>query len=111
LTFSVALVLALLAVWVERRSENAPEFPIGLLLGQTTVLATALLACLVLAWGGQEPESWQKLVQIFFIAHLPIALVEGIVLGFTIGFLVRVKPEMLGWTLPEETECSVDPLP
>jgi len=111
LTLSLAVGLALVGAWVERRSENAPEFPIGLLLGQLTVLATALLTSLVLAWGGQEPESWEKLAQLLFIAHLPIALVEGIVLGFTIGFLVRVKPEMLRWTLPEETECSVEPLP
>jgi cobalt/nickel transport system permease protein len=109
-TIAGVLAVALAAAWLERRCESAPEFPIGLFLGQFSVLATALLACLVLAWGGQEPESWQTLVQVLFIAHLPIALVEGIVLGFTIGFLVRVKPEMLRWKLSEETECSVDPL-
>jgi cobalt/nickel transport system permease protein len=111
LTLSAAVGLALLGVWFERGTENAPEFPIGLLLGQFTVLATALLTSLVLAWGAEEPESWEKLAQLLFVAHVPIALVEGIVLGFTVGFLVRVKPEMLRWTLPEETKCSVEPLP
>jgi cobalt/nickel transport system permease protein len=109
LTLTAALVVALLAAWLEHRLENAPEFPIGLLVGQVTVLATAILNCLVLAWGGQE--NWHTLAQLVFLAHMPIAVVEGIVLGFTIGFLVRVKPEMLGRVLPEETECSVDPLP
>jgi ABC-type Co2+ transport system permease subunit len=108
LTLTAVLVLALLAAWLERRLENAPEFPIGLLVGQVAVLTTAFLNCLVLAWGGQE--NWQTLAQLVFLAHLPLAVIEGLVSGFTIGFLVRVKPEMLGWVLPEETECSVDPL-
>jgi hypothetical protein len=35
---------------------------------------------------------------ILLIAHLPLAVLEGVVLGFTVGFLARVKPAMLGWT-------------
>ena len=43
------------------------------------------------------------------IIHLPIAVIEGIVLGFTVGFLVRVKPELLGWHAePEKTPCVAD---
>ena len=30
------------------------------------------------------------------IAHLPFAVVEGVILGFVVGFLAKVKPEMLG---------------
>ena len=40
-----------------------------------------------------------------------IALIEGVVLGFTVGYLARVKPEMLGWLPREEAACSADPLP
>ena len=29
-------------------------------------------------------------------AHLPFAVIEGVILGFVVGFLARVKPEMLG---------------
>jgi cobalt/nickel transport system permease protein len=104
-----ALVLAGLAAWAERRLENAPEFPLGLLVGEMTVLATAFLNSLVLTWGGQE--DWHALALLLFVAHLPIAVVEGIVVGFTVGFLVRVKPAMLGWTAAEETECPVESLP
>ena len=68
-----------------------------------------LLNCLVLLWGGQE--DWHSLALLTFVAHLPIAVVEGVVLGFTVGFLVRVKPEMLRWTAPEETACVADPVP
>jgi hypothetical protein len=27
---------------------------------------------------------------------LPFAVIEGVILGFVVGFLARVKPEMLG---------------
>src|SRR5205085_4018951 len=33
-----SLALAALAVWFERRLENRPEFPLGMLLGELTVL-------------------------------------------------------------------------
>jgi len=101
-----ALIVAVLAAWIERRLENAPEFPLGLLVGEITVLATVLLNSLVLAWGGVE--DWRALAEWIFIAHLPIAVVEGVVFGFTIGFLARVKPEMLGSTKAEEVSCAVD---
>jgi cobalt/nickel transport system permease protein len=94
-TLAAALAVAALVAWAERRLENAPEFPVGLLVGELAVLATVLLHCLVLVWGGQE--DWQTLALVSFVLHLPIAVVEGTVLGFTVGFLVRVKPELLGW--------------
>jgi cobalt/nickel transport system permease protein len=95
LTLAAALAVAAVAAWAERRLENAPEFPVGLLVGEVSVLATVLLQCLALVGGG--PEDFHRLAMINFVIHLPIAVVEGIVLGFTVGFLVRVKPEMLGW--------------
>jgi cobalt/nickel transport system permease protein len=109
LVLASALVLAVLAAWAERRFEHAPEFPLGLLIGELTVLMTTSLNCLVLTWGGQE--NWHALALLVFVAHLPIAVVEGIILGFTVGFLVRVKPEMLGWIAPEKAKCPVESLP
>lgn len=109
LTLLTALVFAALAAWGERRLENAPEFPLGLLIGEISVLATLVLNGLVLLWGGQE--DWHSLVLLVLVAHLPIAVIEGIVTGFTVGFLVRVKPEMIGWVAAEKTPCSVDSLP
>jgi cobalt/nickel transport system permease protein len=106
LTLGAALALAGLVGWAERRFENAPEFPVGLLVGEIAVLATIFLNCLVLTWGGAEPLG--SIALILFVSHLPIAVLEGIVLGFTVGFLVRVKPEMLGW---EETIPPSNPTP
>jgi len=90
--------LAVTAAWVESRLENAPEFPLGLFVGETAVLATALLNCFVLLWGGQE--DWHTLALLVFVAHLPVAVIEGIVVGFAVGFLSRVKPELLDWNWP-----------
>jgi cobalt/nickel transport system permease protein len=106
---TAAAALAVLAAWGERRLENAPEFPLGLLVGELTVLATTFLNCLVLTWGGQE--DWRSLALLLFVAHLPVAVVEGVVLGFTVGFLVRVKPELLGWVVTKETECPAESVP
>jgi cobalt/nickel transport system permease protein len=106
-TVSTALVVSLGAAVVERRLENAPEFPIGLLIGQVTVLATIALTSLVMAWGSMEPENWHKLAEVLFVAHLPIALVEGFVLGFALSFLARVKPEMVGWQGPDKKSLVI----
>jgi cobalt/nickel transport system permease protein len=108
LTLAAAGLLAVLAALVERRLDHAPEFALGLLVGGVVVLATMALNCAVLLWGGQE--DWHTLALLTFVAHLPVVVVEGIVLGFTVGFLVRVKPEMLHWPAAEEPECVVDTL-
>jgi cobalt/nickel transport system permease protein len=87
-------VVALAVAWTERRLDSAPEFALGLLVGVTAVLLTLALNALVLLWGGAE--DWHRIVLVVFLAHLPVALIEGVVLGFTVSFLARVKPEMLG---------------
>ena len=109
LTLAGALALAVLAAWWEPRLGNAPEFPLGLLIGELTVLATTFLNCVVLVWGGQE--DWPSLVLVTLVPHLVIAVIEGVVLGFTLGFLVRVKPEMVRWQATETAECVVDSVP
>jgi cobalt/nickel transport system permease protein len=108
-TLAAAFVVAGLAAGVEQRLENAPEFPIGLLVGEVTVLLTLALNAGVLILGGNE--NWQTAALFVLIAQLPLAVIEGVVLGFTVGFLIRVKPEMLGWLPREEVACSADPLP
>jgi cobalt/nickel transport system permease protein len=108
-TLAAAVALAGLAAWVERRLENAPEFPLGLVVGESAVLATLLLHTAVLIFGGWE--KWYSLALLTFIIHMPLAVIEGAVLGFAVGFLARVKPEMLGWSAPEKVECAADSLP
>ena len=106
LTLLAEVVLAAGAFAIDRRLDHAPEFPLGLLVGELSVLTTVILHCVVLIFGGES--DWQIWALIDLIVHLPIAVIEGVVLGFTVGFLARVKPEMLGWKprppLPEMEE-------
>jgi cobalt/nickel transport system permease protein len=106
LSIAAVVMLSVLAAWGERRLENAPEFPLGLLVGVTAVLGTVLLNCLVLIYGGQE--DWRTLALFLAVAHLPVAVVEGAILGFAIGFLAKVKPEMLRWPAPEKRVCAAE---
>jgi cobalt/nickel transport system permease protein len=86
--------LAALAAWWERRTAASPAFASGLALGIFTVVTTAALNAVALSAGGAE--DWHSLVLLVFVAHLPVAAVEGVVLGFTVSFLSRVRPDMLG---------------
>jgi cobalt/nickel transport system permease protein len=106
----LALVIGLagLMARAEQRLGHAPEFAIGLLVGEMAVLATVFLHCLTLIWGGTS--DWRALIVLTLPPHLFIAAVEGVVLGFTVTFLARVKPELLrGGVSWEKTTCSALP--
>lgn len=75
---------------------------VGLVIGGLTVLATAALNALTLWLGSGEPL--EVLAAVVFVAHLPVAGVEALVMAATINFLARVKPEMLGLALPASAE-------
>ena len=57
------------------------------------VLGTLLLAGGVLLTSG---EDWGTFVNVVFVAHLPLALLEAGIVGLMVGFLARVQPELLG---------------
>jgi len=93
LTLTAAGLLTAGLVWAERFMENAPEFPLGLLIGELTVVVTVALNFVVLLWGGETYFPAPLLIML--VINLPLAVIEGVILGITIGFLMRVKPEML----------------
>ncbi len=108
-TLGAAAGLSVLAAWLEYRLEQAPEFPLGLIVGEAAVLATLALHTIVLIAGGRA--DWHSMALVALIIHLPLAVVEGVILGFTVGFLARVKPEMLGWKTPEVGPCAAETVP
>jgi cobalt/nickel transport system permease protein len=137
-TVLASLAFGVVAVLLERRLRSAPEFALGLLVGGLSVLATVLLNSLVLLFGSLNPATGSALSLVLFACHLPIVVIEGVIVGFLVGFLARVKPEMLGWSgdgvpaaawaaahpdaaerngaaphpvLAERAKCSADPLP
>jgi ABC-type Co2+ transport system permease subunit len=93
-TLASAALFVIAMIAAERRLEHTTEFPLGFLIGELSVLMTAALNCAVLIAGGEA--NWPTPPLLLVVAHLPIAVIEGVILGFVVGFLVRVKPEMLG---------------
>jgi cobalt/nickel transport system permease protein len=90
----ISAILAAAVTLMERRLRHPSEFPAGLFVGMMAVLATLALNAAALLWGGAE--DWHSIVLLVFVVHMPIAVAEGVILGFAVGFLTRVKPEMLG---------------
>lgn len=97
-------LLAVVLAWLERRMGNAPEFPAGACIGGLAVLGTTLLVGLILLADGAE--RWGTFASAVFLAHVPLALIEGLILGVTVGFLARVKPEMLPGAVHREHSVS-----
>ncbi len=89
-----AVIFVAGAIVLERRLENTPEFPLGFLIGELAVLLTVGLNCVTLIAGGER--EWPVVPLLLVIAHLPFAVIEGLILGVIVGFVARVKPEMLG---------------
>ncbi len=60
--------------------------------GFLAVIAGALMVAITLSISG---ESFLNVARVIFIAHIPCAIIEGIVTGSVISFLLRVKPGMI----------------
>ncbi len=57
------------------------------------VLGSGVLFMAVLLSMG---ENFSSLATMVFLAHLPVALLEGMITGFTVQFLSRVQPVLIG---------------
>ncbi|MGB9721941.1 MAG: cobalt transporter CbiM [bacterium] len=66
----------------------------GFLTGFLSVLVAGLLVALSLSLSG---EVFIPVAKMIIIVHIPIMIIEGILTGFVILFLQRVKPELLGF--------------
>ena len=69
------------------------QFVAGFSGGALAVFLSAVLAAAVLIFS--EKNFWQMAVMIV-TAHLPIMAVEGLISGFAVTFLMKVKPDLLG---------------
>ena len=68
-------------------------FAAGFLAGMTATLLGALILAAILILAGKQ---FQLVGEVSLLAHLPIALVEGMVTGSVVVLLRKVRPEMLG---------------
>ncbi|MCS6863473.1 MAG: CbiM family transporter [Gemmataceae bacterium] len=75
------------------RRLGVPAFARGVVLGGGAVGASVLLNFLVLLLGGKE--DWEMLAKLVLLAHIPVVVIEGLMLGVLVRYLERVKPEFL----------------
>src|SRR5262249_27241936 len=75
------------------RRAGVPAFPLGFLLGAGAVAMSVGLNFLVLLLGGKE--DWETLAKVVLLMHVPVVIVEGLILGVVVRYLEKVKPEML----------------
>jgi cobalt/nickel transport system permease protein len=68
------------------------EAAFGAMAGAAAVLLASVLLALALITTGKEFLTVAKLA---VLAHIPVMVVEGIIIGFCAAFLARVKPEIL----------------
>jgi len=77
------------------RGRRRTTFAMGFIAGAMSVaMAGALLAAALLASG----REFLRPMQLMLIAHVPIMLIEGLVTGWVVVFLVKVRPEVFGAT-------------
>ena len=60
--------------------------------GALGVMGAGLLTAVALA---SSDEGFATAARLLFLAHLPIMLAEGLITMLTVGFIARVRPEML----------------
>ncbi len=65
----------------------------GLLVGAGAAAGAVLLNFLVLLFCGKD--DWSTLARLVLLAHLPVVVIEGVMLGVIVRYLEKVKPEML----------------
>ncbi len=102
MNLAVLTLPAFLGGWLFRRvSRNSNSVSTlsfyGAVLGFATVMTTVLLQTGILTLAD---DSLGVPALIWFALHVPLACVEAMLLAFIVGFLARVKPEMLDLPRP-----------
>lgn len=72
---------------------GVPPFGRGLILGTAAAAGAVALNFVALLFGGAE--DWQTLARLVLVAHVPVVVVEGLLLGVVVRYVEKVKPEML----------------
>lgn len=88
--FTIVCIIRLLAEGDRRRPSL---FRVGFVVGLLTVILTATLNSIVLIVAGAY--DWRVVAAVVWVVHIPLALIEGVIVGVVVTFLAKVKPEML----------------
>jgi cobalt/nickel transport system permease protein len=84
-----------------RNGKESRVFWAGFAAGATGIVLGALLTATALVLAGKPYET---IGHLFLIAHLPLAMIEGLVTGSVVVLVRKVRPELLG-TLLLEPAC------
>ncbi len=95
-TLNMALP-AVIAGWMVRPflkygRMNPLALAVSGLMGGGSIMLSALLVSLALAFSGEGLEAVGKLI---FIVHIPIAAIEAVITASVVGFFLKVKPEVI----------------
>ena len=71
------------------QTRSARIFALGAAAGGFAVLGSALMVAAALALSG---DGFLPAAQLIVLAHLPVVLVEGLVVGVALSFLLKIKP-------------------
>jgi cobalt/nickel transport system permease protein len=100
-TVTIALPALLVAAVLGPRLRRARSFRsaglVGALAGLTGAVGTAALVCLALALSGPE---YAPALGVIAATYVPLMVGEAVVGGMALGFMTKVKPEMLGLEQP-----------
>ncbi len=99
-----AMVARSLFDWLGGQTSPQRAAAAGLLAGAAAVVCSALLVVIALWLAG---EDWARLRRFVLFAHLPLALLEGLVVSAAASFIVRVKPELLRATWSRRGVCPL----
>ncbi len=87
-----AILCFLLFKGLTKVSNNFWNFTAGFLIGSISVLTAGILVAIALTLSGDVFIPTAKMI---IIVHIPVMVVEGILTGFVILFLKKVRPELL----------------
>ena len=78
--------------WLMKRKEVWIWTSASFACGAFSVFASGLLVAVALVFTG---EPFMKAAQLVVLAHIPVMIIEGLITGFCIAFLKKVKPQLL----------------
>ncbi|RLG68967.1 MAG: cobalt transporter CbiM [Methanobacteriota archaeon] len=86
------LVGAAFGRWLKNSSPTKKPV-LGAMLGGFAVMLAVILTAFMLRTAGKE---FNAVIAVLVVSHIPVIIVEAVVTGVVVRFLLKVKPEVLG---------------
>ena len=100
-----AVILGMLARPVLRRTSGLLVTAISAVSGSGAIMLSAVMVAGSLAFSGDSFVTAGKMV---FLAHIPIAIAEGVISVLIVSFLLKTKPEMIRGSMDKSTNSKTN---